>query len=186
MTFSPDGETLLVTAQNLGNTSLFTVDVGSGEVTELIHEGTIRSPAYTDNGILFGMDHLKSPVELYRSRIDGTGVEAITAINGKRLASFALGEPEQMTFEGAKGDQVYAWLVKPVDFDPEKKYPVAFVIHGGPQGSSSNNFHYRWNPQIYAAAGYATLMVDFHGSTGYGQAFTDAIRGDWGGKPWKT
>ena len=88
-----------------------------------------------------------------------------------------------MTFEGAEGDEVYAWLVKPVDFDPDKKYPVAFIIHGGPQGSSSNNFHYRWNPQIYAAAGFATLMVDFHGSTGYGQEFTDAIRGDWGGKP---
>ena len=88
-----------------------------------------------------------------------------------------------MTFRGAGGDEVYAWLVKPVDFDPSRKYPVAFIIHGGPQGSSSNNFHYRWNPQIYAAAGYAALLVDFHGSTGYGQEFTDAISGDWGGKP---
>jgi len=183
MTFSPDGETLLVTAQNLGNTSLFSVDVASGEVTELIHDGTVRSPAFAGNGIVFGMDHLQSPVELYRAGVDGKGVEPITSINSQKMASMILGEPEQMTFEGAEGDEVYAWLVKPVDFDPDKKYPVAFIIHGGPQGSSSNNFHYRWNPQIYAAAGYATLMVDFHGSTGYGQAFTDAIRGDWGGKP---
>ena len=73
--------------------------------------------------------------------------------------------------------------MKPADFDPNKKYPVAFLIHGGPQGSFGNHFHYRWNPQVYAAAGYACVMVDFHGSTGYGQAFTDSIGGDWGGKP---
>jgi dipeptidyl aminopeptidase/acylaminoacyl peptidase len=88
-----------------------------------------------------------------------------------------------MTFRGADGDEVYAWVVKPVDLDPSRKYPLAFLIHGGPQGSFPSNFHYRWNPQIYAAAGYAAIMVDFHGSTGYGQEFTDAIRGDWGGKP---
>ena len=69
------------------------------------------------------------------------------------------------------------------DFDPERKYPVAFLIHGGPQGSFGNDFHYRWNPQAYAGAGYAVVMVDFHGSTGYGQAFTDSISNDWGGKP---
>jgi dipeptidyl aminopeptidase/acylaminoacyl peptidase len=183
MTFSPDGSTLLVTAQNLGNTSLFSIDVASGQVRELIHEGTVRSPSFAGDRIVFGMDHLESPVELYTSRPDGSDVRPITAINQKRLASIRLGEPEQMTFRGAGGDEVFAWLVKPVDFDPEKRYPVAFIIHGGPQGSSSNNFHYRWNPQIYAAAGYAALMVDFHGSTGYGQEFTDAITGDWGGKP---
>jgi dipeptidyl aminopeptidase/acylaminoacyl peptidase len=183
MTFSPDGSTLLVTAQNLGNTSLFSVDVTSGRVRELIHEGTVRSPSFAGDRIVFGMDHLESPVELYTSRPDGSDVRPITAINQKRLASIRLGEPEQMTFRGAGGDEVFAWLVKPVDFDPAKRYPVAFIIHGGPQGSSSNNFHYRWNPQIYAAAGYAALMVDFHGSTGYGQDFTDAITGDWGGKP---
>lgn len=184
MTFSPDGRTLLVTAQNLGNTSLFSVEVDSGEVTELIHEGTIRSPSFTGDGrIVFGRDHLQSPVELYTAGTDGRDIRPITAVNAQRLAGIKLGQPEQMTFRGADGDEVYAWLVKPVDFDPSRRYPVAFIIHGGPQGSSSNNFHYRWNPQIYAAAGYATLMVDFHGSTGYGQDFTDAIRGDWGGKP---
>jgi dipeptidyl aminopeptidase/acylaminoacyl peptidase len=74
-------------------------------------------------------------------------------------------------------------VVKPADFVPDRKYPVALLIHGGPQGSFGNSFHYRWNPQVYAGAGYAAVMVDFHGSTGYGQAFCDSIRGDWGGKP---
>jgi dipeptidyl aminopeptidase/acylaminoacyl peptidase len=90
-----------------------------------------------------------------------------------------------MSFRGAAGDTVFAWIVEPIDFDPGKKYPVAFLVHGGPQGSFGNDFHYRWNPQVYAARGYAVVMVDFHGSTGYGQAFTDSIRGDWGGKPFE-
>ncbi|MCJ7628633.1 MAG: hypothetical protein MUO50_09620, partial [Longimicrobiales bacterium] len=125
MTFSPDGRTLLVTAQNLGNMSLFAVDVATGAVRELIHEGTVRSPSYAGNRIVFGMDHLQAPVELYTARMDGTGAEAITAINQKRLASVRVGDPEQLTFQGAGGDEVYAWLVKPVDFDPAKRYPVA-------------------------------------------------------------
>jgi len=183
MTFSPDGRSILVTAQNLGNTSLFSVDVATGAVSELIHEGTVRSPSFAGNRLIFGLEHLRSPVELYSARTDGSDVRALTRVNAQRLSRIQLGEPEQITFRGAGGDEVYAWLVKPVDFDSTRTYPVAFIIHGGPQGSSSNNFHYRWNPQIYAAAGYAALMVDFHGSTGYGQAFTDAIREDWGGKP---
>ncbi len=183
MTFSPDGRTLLVTAQNLGNTSLFAVDVASGRVRELIHEGTVHSPAYAGDRIVFGLEHFTSPVEVHSSRPDGSDVRALTQVNQERLAAIAFGEAEQMTFEGAMGDEVYAWVVKPAGFDPSKRYPIAFIIHGGPQGSSANNFHYRWNPQIYAAAGYAVIEVDFHGSTGYGQAFTDAIRGDWGGKP---
>jgi dipeptidyl aminopeptidase/acylaminoacyl peptidase len=80
-------------------------------------------------------------------------------------------------------DTVYGYVVTPADFDPAKKYPVAFLIHGGPQGSFNNHFHYRWNPQAYAGRGYAVVTVDFHGSTGYGKAFVDAIRDDWGGKP---
>jgi dipeptidyl aminopeptidase/acylaminoacyl peptidase len=183
MTFSPDGRSILVTAQNLGNTSLFSVDLATGAVSELIHEGTVRSPSFAGNRLVFGLDHLNSPVELFSARADGSDLQALTHMNDERMARIRLGEAEQMTFRGAGGDEVYAWLVKPIDFDSTRTYPVAFIIHGGPQGSSSNNFHYRWNPQIYAAAGYAALMVDFHGSTGYGQAFTDAIRGDWGGKP---
>jgi dipeptidyl aminopeptidase/acylaminoacyl peptidase len=74
-------------------------------------------------------------------------------------------------------------VVKPPVLDPARKVPVALLVHGGPQGSWDDDFHYRWNPEVYAGAGYAAVLVDFHGSTGYGQAFTDSIQGDWGGKP---
>jgi dipeptidyl aminopeptidase/acylaminoacyl peptidase len=99
------------------------------------------------------------------------------------MRDITLGEAEQFSFAGWNGETVHGYVVKPADFDPTRTYPVAFIIHGGPQGSSGNHWHYRWNPQVYAGAGYAVVMIDFHGSTGYGQAFTDSIRGDWGGKP---
>jgi dipeptidyl aminopeptidase/acylaminoacyl peptidase len=181
--WSPEGKTILATAGNLGNVSLFAVDVESGDAKLLVREGHVRSPAFGGDGIVFGLDHFRSPVELYTARVDGSGARAITQMNYERLASIEMGEPEQFAFKGWNDETVYAWVVKPAKFDPDRKYPVAFLIHGGPQGSFDNDFHYRWNPQIYAGAGYAAVMVDFHGSTGYGQAFTDAIRNDWGGKP---
>ncbi len=183
ITWSPDGKTILATASNLGNVALFAVDVASGEVRELIGEGHVRSPAYAGDRIVFGLDHLRSPVELYSAKHDGSDIKAITRVNHDKLAGIRMGETEQFTFAGWNGETVYAWMVKPADFDPDREYPAAFIIHGGPQGTSDDDFHYRWNPQIYAGAGYAAVLVDFHGSTGYGQAFTDAIRGDWGGKP---
>src|SRR3972149_5328310 len=108
---------------------------------------------------------------------------APTSVNAPRLAPVKLGEPEQFTFKGWNDETVYAYVVKPIDFDASRKYPIAFLVHGGPQGSFSNNFHYRWNAQTYTAAGYAAGMGDFHGSTGYGQGVTDSIGGGWGGKP---
>ncbi|UCF18397.1 MAG: S9 family peptidase [Gemmatimonadota bacterium] len=183
LSWSPDGQTILATAGNLGNVSLFAIDVEDGDARVLVEEGHVRSPAFAGERIVFGRDHLRSPVELYSAKRDGSDSRAITRVNYERLARLKLGQPEHFTFQGWNDEIVYAWLVKPIDFDPGRKYPIAFLIHGGPQGSFGNDFHYRWNPQSYAAAGYAAIMIDFHGSTGYGQEFSDAIRYDWGGKP---
>jgi dipeptidyl aminopeptidase/acylaminoacyl peptidase len=181
--WSPDGESMLVTAENLGQTSLFHVETGSGQVRVVHGPGTVTSPQYAGDRILFGLDTLSAPVDLMSVGVDGSGLESVTAINRDRLAQIRMGGFEQFTFAGWNGETVHAYLVRPADFDPERTYPVAFLIHGGPQGSFGNHFHYRWNPQVYAGAGFAAVMVDFHGSTGYGQSFTDSIRNDWGGKP---
>jgi len=181
--WSADGKTIYATASNLGQRSLFAIDVKTGRVKTIVRDGTVGSIMPTKNRIIFGMDNLKSPVELYSVRKDGKDVKSITNINREKLLSVRMGDYEQFTFKGWNDEIVYCYVVKPVDFDPNKKYPVAFLIHGGPQGSFGNHFHYRWNPQAYAGAGYAAVMVDFHGSTGYGQKFCDSIRGDWGGKP---
>ncbi len=104
-------------------------------------------------------------------------------MNDADLAARALGDYRQFTFAGANGDNVFGYVVKPPNFKRDQTYPVALVIHGGPEGSMANEWHWRWNAQTFAGGGYGVVMIDFHGSTGYGQAFTDAIRGDWGGKP---
>ncbi len=183
ITWSKNNKTIYVKAGNLGQKSLFSINVKSGKVKTIIKEGYVRSVGFSGKRIVFGMDNLKSPVELYSCDKKGKKVRQITKINSKKLASVKLGDYEQFTFKGWNNETVHVYVVKPVDFDPNKKYPVAFLIHGGPQGSFGNDFHYRWNPQVYTGAGYAAVMVDFHGSTGYGQKFTDSISGDWGGKP---
>ena len=183
ITWATDNKTIYTIAGNLGQHSLFAIDAASGNVRTVVEKGSVRSVGLAGNRLLFGMDHHRSPVELYSVAPNGSDVRAVTRINAGTLAKVRMGESEQFTFKGWNDETVYAYVVKPADFDPNKKYPVAFLIHGGPQGSFGNDFHYRWNPQTYAGAGYAAVMVDFHGSTGYGQAFCDAIRGDWGGKP---
>lgn len=183
LAWAPDGKTLFTTSDDLGNHALFAVDVASGRVRTVVGKGHVTEPQPNGGRLVYLRATLRAPAELYSSRTDGSDARRITRINDERLAAVQLGEPVQFTFEGANGATVHAWLVKPVDFDPAKQYPVAMLIHGGPQGSFGDQFHYRWNPQTYAGRGYAALMIDFHGSTGYGQAFTDAINGDWGGKP---
>ncbi len=184
--WTSDGSALVVSAGNVGATSIFSVDASSGEVSLIVDRRTNGSPTpLPDGGLLFAQDRLTSPVELYVLDAGAEMPRQLTDLNGARLAELQFGPYEQFSFTGAHGDTVYGYLLKPVGFDPEVRYPLAFLVHGGPQGSFDDHWHYRWNPQIYAAHGYATVMIDFHGSTGYGQAFTDAINGDWGGAPYE-
>ena len=183
LAWAPDGRTIYALAQNIGQDALFALDAASGKPRIVIGKGVVQYMTVGEGLVVTGLQDLRSPTELFSVRPDGGDLHAITRINADRVAAARMGEPEQFSFKGAGGDVVYGYVVKPVDFDPAKKYPVAFLIHGGPQGSFGNEFHYRWNPQAYAGAGYATVAVDFHGSTGYGQAFQEAIRDDWGGKP---
>ncbi len=183
LAWSNDGKSIFATASNLGQRSLFSIETANGKVRTVVHDGNVGGVGVAGDRIVFGLDHLQSPVELYSIKPDGSDRKTITNINAERVAATRMGEAEQFTFAGWNDEKVHGYVVKPADFDSNKKYPVAFLIHGGPQGSFGNHFHYRWNPQAYTGAGYAAVMVDFHGSTGYGQAFCDSIRGDWGGKP---
>lgn len=183
ITWSSNGRTIYATADNIGQNSLFAIEVADGQIRIVVDKGNASAPTIAGDRIVYGLDTLHSPVELYSVKADGSDARAITKINAEKVAAARMGEFEQFSFEGWNNEKVYGYVVKPVDFDPGKKYPIAYLIHGGPQGSFGNHFHYRWNPQAYAGAGYAVVMVDFHGSTGYGQAFCDSIRGDWGGKP---
>ena len=109
----------------------------------------------------------------------------LTHLNDAVLSQVAMSPLELFWFTGAHGDQVEGFLVKPPNFDASKKYPVKFLIHGGPEGAWGDDWSYRWNPELFAANGYVVIMINFHGSTGYGQKFVDAINGDWGGAPFE-
>ncbi len=183
MLWSPDGRTIYATASDLGNTALFSISVPGGKVKRLVTGGRVRSASRSGQRLIYGLETFKSPVELFSADLKGGDISQLTHVNTDRLAGVMLGDYEQFSFKGWNDEKVYGYVVKPIDVMEGRKFPVAFIIHGGPQGSSANSFHYRWNPQNYAAAGYGVVMIDFHGSTGYGQAFTDSISGDWGGKP---
>jgi dipeptidyl aminopeptidase/acylaminoacyl peptidase len=183
ITLSADGKAIYTTAEDIGKRSLFSVAIADGKVTRIAEGGDIGGFALQDDALVIARDKLTSPTQLFSGKADGSDLHQVTNNNQEKLKDVVMGTPEQFSFVGAKGDTVYGYVVKPWNYQKGKRYPVAFLIHGGPQGSFDDHFHYRWNPQTYAGQGFAVVMIDFHGSTGYGQAFTDAISGDWGGAP---
>jgi len=188
LVWSADGKTLYCIAGNLGQRSIFAVRLKDGRVTELVHDGSNGSLRLAGRQLLYLKNHLRSPNEIYAYKFKGKSERRLTGFNDARLALARMGEPEQFTFAGWNGETVHAYLVKPYDWSAEaaaagRTWPVVFLVHGGPQGSFGNDFHYRWNPQAYVGAGFATVAVDFHGSTGYGQEFCDSIGGHWGDRP---
>ncbi|HEY5612210.1 MAG TPA: S9 family peptidase [Lysobacter sp.] len=188
ITLSGDGKTIYTTAQDMGEHPLFAVDIASGGVTRLIGDGSVSAFEIAGSGkagptLAFARNSLKSGDQLFVGGLGGAPVRAITPSAGEMLKDVAFGQYEQFNFKGWNGDTVHGYVVKPWNYEEGKQYPVAFVIHGGPQGSFGNGWSYRWNPQTYAGQGYAVVTIDFHGSTGYGQAFTDAISQHWGDRP---
>jgi len=179
---SKKGDALFVTAVDNGEHALFRIDIASGKATRLSGVGDVEGFSAENDQIVYAGSSLTAPIDLYRVATGGKAAQ-LTHANAERLAQTQMGDYEFYTFKGAAGATVQGYVVKPVGFDPAKKYPVAFIIHGGPQGAMTNGFSYRWNPQTYAGQGFAVVTVNFHGSEGYGQAFTDSISGDWGGKP---
>ena len=187
--WSPDGRKLFVTATEMARQKIFNVDAASGVVGITVGEHFNGSVVIARGAggprLVFTQDSLTAPAEIWTCRLDGSDLRRLTSVNDDRVKAARMSQPEDFWFQGARGEKVHGWLLKPVNFQPGGRYPVAFIIHGGPQGSWEDHFHYRWNFQAYAGAGYAVIAIDFHGSTGYGQAFTDAINGDWGGRPYE-
>jgi dipeptidyl aminopeptidase/acylaminoacyl peptidase len=183
--WAPDGRSIIVDAQDTLENPLFRVDVASGRVTRLTREGTAHNARpLRDGTILFALNSVQKPDDLYRLDRRGRATQ-LTNVNATRLAELDPVSFNKWSFAGANNDQVWGYTLKPAGpaTAGAAKLPVAFIIHGGPQGSFNNSWSYRWNPRVFAGPGYAVVSVDFHGSTGYGQAFTDAINKDWGGKP---
>jgi len=160
----------------------------------VVRDGYNDDLAVTPDGkiVLFTRMSISSPNEIYKTNSDRSvteqlahPAERLTHVNDAVLTNVAMSPLESFWFHGAHDDKVEGFLVKPPNFDASKKYPLKFLIHGGPQGAWGDDWSYRWNPELFAANGYVVIMINFHGSTGYGQKFTDAIQGNWGGAPFE-
>jgi dipeptidyl aminopeptidase/acylaminoacyl peptidase len=178
-----DGRTLLATAADGGQEALFAIDPASGTPRKIIATGEVSAFAATNDAVVFAWANLAAPADLYITRLAGGPPRRLTAVNQTLLSERSLSAYEQFSFKGWHDETVYGYVMKPYGFEPGKQFPIAFIIHGGPQGSFQNLWNYRWNAQTFAGRGYGVVMIDFHGSPGYGQAFTDSISKDWGGKP---
>jgi dipeptidyl aminopeptidase/acylaminoacyl peptidase len=188
LSISADGKTLYATADDKGQHALFAIGVATGAVTRLVGDGTVSGYSLANGTLLLARDDLRRPADLYTLDLHANGsrpgtLKQVTHFNATELAAARMGDFEFFTFKGWHDETVQGYVVRPVDYQPGRKYPVAFIIHGGPQGAMDNGWSYRWNPQTYAGQGFAVVTINFHGSTGFGQAFTNSISGDWGGKP---
>ncbi|KAB7629275.1 S9 family peptidase [Stenotrophomonas rhizophila] len=180
---SGDGTLIYTSADDMGEHRLFGVDIATGTAEVVADGGSIGSPVIAGTTLAYTRNSLKSGDQIIVAAFDGANPREITPSAGEMLPDVAFGDYEQFQFKGWNNETVHGYVVKPYNYQEGKSYPVAFLIHGGPQGSFGNGWSYRWNPQTYAGQGYAVVMIDFHGSTGYGQAFTDAISQHWGDRP---
>ena len=181
-----DGRSLLVTAEDVMENPVWSVHAATGAVTRLTAEGHAGNVVpLAGGGAIFTSNSVMAPDDLYRVDAGGRTTQ-LTNVNRSLLAQLDPVKFEKFSFRGANGDQVWGMKLKPngaANAASAVKLPIAFVVHGGPQGSFGNGWSYRWNPRLFTSPGYAVVSVDFHGSTGYGQAFEDSIRNNWGGWP---
>jgi dipeptidyl aminopeptidase/acylaminoacyl peptidase len=183
----PDGRGLIAEVEERGQGVLYRIDVAGGKRTRLISGGRNGSVQVAGKGspLIFLHQTATSPPEIWTANYDGKGQRALTALNRAALEQLDLTPLESFGFVGASGDSVFGWLLKPPQFDQTKSYPLLYLIHGGPQSAWVDEWHQRWNYAMFAARGYVVAAVNPHGSTGYGQPFTDAVSKNWGGAPYE-
>jgi dipeptidyl aminopeptidase/acylaminoacyl peptidase len=183
--WSADGKFLFFTFEENGRDVLASISLKDKKIDRILEGHTISSIQLSPDGntLYFLKQATHRPPEIYSYEIKEEKLNQLTDINGLLFANLQMNPLEEFWYEGAAKNKIHGFLIKPPFFDSSKKYPLVMLIHGGPQGAWKDNFHYRWNAQMFAAPEYVVALINFHGSTGYGQDFTDSICRDWGGKP---
>jgi dipeptidyl aminopeptidase/acylaminoacyl peptidase len=205
LVWSPDSQRLFLSVEDRGREAIFQAPMNGDKVGTLISGATNAGVTVSADGrtLAFTRSSLAMPAEVFKANSDGSGAAQLTRVNADLLAQLDLNPAEDFEYDGAKTPvvrtaklgrlkasadigpgkavKIHGFIVKPPQFDQTKKYPMVLLIHGGPQGAWFDSWSYRWNAQMWAARGYVTVLINPHGSTGYGQAFTEQISGDWGG-----
>jgi len=182
----PSGKEIYFVTDENGSMSIYKIPLSSGKIIPVLKGHYVDAVQFISaDEIFFKEQNEAMPYELFKMNLKDNKITKLTNINNSLLAELELTKLEPFSFTGAKGETVHGFIMKPPFFDPRKKYPAVELIHGGPQGAQNNDFHYRWNYQMYASKGYVVFTINFHGSKGYGQKFTDAVTQDWGGAPYE-
>ena len=186
MAWTPDSKSIYFASEDKGEAPIYRITVEQGATVQEVIRGANDDLTFSPDGqtLVFTRMSAQAPNEVYKLTLGAKEAEQLSHLNDAVFAQVATQPAEPFWFTGAGGTKVEGFLVKPPAFDPQKKYPMKFLIHGGPQGAWGNEWSFRWNAQLMAADGYLVVQINPRGSTGYGQAFIDGINGDWGGKPY--
>ncbi|MHB8656125.1 MAG: TonB family protein [Terriglobia bacterium] len=184
--WASDSDTIFFNAPERGHAPVFKTSVSNPKVEKVL-DGTNQELQVMSGGeaLVVTRSSLTQPQEIYRVLIPGGVPMQLTHENDNLLGQLEMNPAEFVTTTGALGAQIESLLVKPPGFNPNRKYPAIFLIHGGPQGDWNDSWGYRWNAEMFAARGYVVMMTNFHGSVGYGEKFVEEISGDWGGAPYQ-
>ena len=174
----------MIDAERDARHGVFVFD-GKRAPREIVRGGTCGGAKPCGSGVVFAMNTMSAPNELYRCDADGAALVRLTHFTDAAMAGIQFGEVREIRFEGAKGATVQMYVVFPSGFEASKPAPLVHVIHGGPHGISGDNFHPRWNAHVFAAPGYVVAMVNFQGSTSWGNDFAQRIQGEWGDRPFE-
>jgi len=204
LVWAPDSQNIFIVAEDRGREMIGVASINGG-IKPLITNTTSNGVTLSSDGktLAFTRSSLAMPAEVFASNSDGSAARQLTQTNAALISQLDLAPAEDFEYEGAKtpvvravklgklkastdlgpgqSSKIHGFIVKPPQFDKSKKYPMILLIHGGPQGAWLDSWSYRWNAQMWAARGYVAVLINPHGSTGYGQAFTEQISGEWGG-----
>jgi dipeptidyl aminopeptidase/acylaminoacyl peptidase len=184
--FLPGKGEVVFTAENDGRVAVYGMGTEPAEPVMLRSGGAYNALSPLSNGSVLAIKStISRPPELVSISAAGDDESYVTGLNDDLLALLDLGEVQEITCKGSEGKDIQAYLVLPPEFDPDKKWPLVEVLHGGPHGITGDQFHFRWNLQLIAAPGYVVVAPNFHGSTSWGQGFAACIHGGWGDKPFR-
>lgn len=179
---TPDSQTIYFTAAERGRGAIYTVPLAGGRPRRLMFEGFASDLKLAGNSLVFTHASGRMPPEIARVNTDGSGMTNLTTVNQQMLSQYNLQKLEDFEWTGAGNAKIHGFITKPANFDPNKKYPLFVLIHGGPQSASNDAWSNRWNSQVFANAGYIVFSPNPRGSVGYGQQFVNEVSADWGGR----